>query len=185
MRTSPSSAYPAIVAINKFETDTEAELKMVAEKAAALGAKAVLCSHWADGSAGTEALASEVVRVAEEGKSDFRPLVRGRRVSLWEKVETVAREIYRADAVSAPAAVKAQFAELQEGLRLAPGLHGEDSIFVLVRPPHSRARPSGHELTVRELRLSAGAGFVVVVCGDIMTIARTAAQPRRRGDSSG
>lgn len=159
---------PAVVAINRFSQDTEAELAVISERVAAYGARAVLCSHWADGSAGTEELAREVVAIAEGGGADFRPLY-GDDVSLFGKVEVVAREIYRADGVSASAAVRSQFEELE-------GEYGDFPVcmaktqYSFSSDPALKGAPVGHELTAREVRLSAGAGFVVVVCGDIMTM---------------
>ncbi|MGR4000442.1 MAG: formate--tetrahydrofolate ligase [Alphaproteobacteria bacterium] len=159
---------PAVVAINRFSQDSEAELAIISERTAAYGARAVLCSHWADGSAGTEALAREVVALAEGGTADFRALYEDG-LPLWEKVETIAREIYRADSVNAGSAVRAQFAELQETYGNFPVCMAKTQ-YSFSSDPALKGAPVGHELTAREVRLSAGAGFVVVICGDIMTM---------------
>ena len=159
---------PAVVAINKFSGDSQAELDVISERCAALGAKAVLCSHWADGGAGTEALAKQVVEVVESGTASFKPLYDDS-LSLWEKVETVAREIYRADGVDAPAAVRKQFDELQADYGNFPVCMAKTQ-YSFSSDPSLKGAPSGHRLTVREVRLSAGAGFIVVVCGEIMTM---------------
>lgn len=159
---------PAVVAINKFNADTDAELAAVAERASAHGAKAILCSHWADGSAGTEALAHEVVRMAESGEVDFKPLYADE-LTLWQKVETIAHGIYRADSVSASSAVRARFDELQRDYGHFPVCMAKTPLS-FSSDPSLKGAPVGHSLAVRELRLSAGAGFVVAVCGDVMTM---------------
>lgn len=159
---------PAVVAVNRFSADSDEELQAIAESAGALGARVVLCSHWADGGAGAEALAREVVRVAESGEADFRTLYPDS-MPLWEKAETIAREIYRAGSISAPPAVRARFEELQSD-------HGELPIcmaktqYSFSGDPALKNAPEGHDIEINELRLSAGAGFVVAVCGGIMTM---------------
>lgn len=161
---------PAIVAINNFTTDTPAEHELIGRYCReTLGVEAVICRHWAEGGAGTEELAHKVVALAEGGQADFAPLYPDA-MPLWDKLETIAREIYGAAGLSADAKVRARFAELE-----AAG-HGDLPVCVaktqysFSADPALRGAPSGHIVPVRELRLSAGAGFVVAICGDIMTM---------------
>lgn len=161
---------PPIVAINHFVSDTEAEHALIASYCRNhLGVEAVICRHWAQGGAGTEELAHKVVALAESGEADFAPLYPDE-LPLWQKLETVAREIYGADGISGDAKVRARFAELE-----ADG-HGHLPVCVaktqysFSADPTLRGAPSGHIVPVREVRLSAGAGFVVAICGDIMTM---------------
>jgi formate--tetrahydrofolate ligase len=161
---------PPIVAINNFTSDTAAEHALIASYCRNhLGVEAVICRHWADGGAGTEELAQKVVALAEGGEADFAPLYPDA-MPLWDKLGTVAREIYGAAGLSADAKVRARFTELE-----AAG-HGDLPVCVaktqysFSADPSLRGAPSGHSVNVRELRLSAGAGFVVAICGDIMTM---------------
>lgn len=161
---------PPIVAINNFTSDTAAEHALIASFCRNhLGVEAVICRHWAEGGAGTEELAHKVVALAEGGEADFAPLYPDA-MPLWDKLGTVAREIYGAAGLSADAKVRARFAELE-----AAG-HGDLPVCVaktqysFSADPTLRGAPSGHTVNVRELRLSAGAGFVVAICGDIMTM---------------
>jgi len=161
---------PPIVAINHFSSDTHAEHELIANYCRNhLGVEAVICRHWAEGGAGTEELARRVVALAESGEADFEPLYPDT-MSLWEKLETIAREIYGAEGITADAKVKTRFAELE-----AAG-HGRLPVCVaktqysFSADPNLRGAPSGHVVSVRELRLSAGAGFAVAICGDIMTM---------------
>jgi formate--tetrahydrofolate ligase len=161
---------PPIVAINHFVSDTDAEHALIANYCRNhLGVEAVICRHWAQGGAGTEELAHKVVALAESGEADFAPLYPDE-MPLWQKLETVAREIYGAQGISGDAKVRARFAELE-----ADG-HGHLPVCVaktqysFSADPTLRGAPSGHIVPVREVRLSAGAGFVVAICGDIMTM---------------
>ncbi len=159
---------PAVVAVNKFITDTDAELKAVVDAAADYDAKAIVCSHWADGGAGTEELAKHVVELADSGKAKFKPLYPDE-MPLWEKVETIAKELYGASEVTAPQLVKNRFKLLQESYGKFPVCMAKTQ-YSFSTDPNLKGAPEGHELSVRELRLSAGAEFVVAVCGDIMTM---------------
>ncbi|KPF73090.1 formate--tetrahydrofolate ligase [Bosea sp. AAP35] len=161
---------PPIVAINHFVSDSPAEHEMIASYCRNhLGVEAVICRHWALGGAGTEELAHKVVALAEGAEADFAPLYPDD-LPLWDKLETIAREIYGAAGISGDARVKARFAELE-----ALG-HGHLPVCVaktqysFSADPTLRGAPSGHIVPVREVRLSAGAGFVVAICGDIMTM---------------
>ncbi|MFN3261556.1 MAG: formate--tetrahydrofolate ligase [Pikeienuella sp.] len=160
---------PAIVAINHFVTDTEAEIEAVKAHVAALGAEAVLCRHWAEGSKGIEALAHKVVAIAESGKAAYRPLYADE-TPLFAKIETVAKEIYRAAEVAAPASVLSQLKEWEAaGYGHLPVCMAKTQ-YSFTTDPTVRGAPVGHSIPVREVRLSAGAGFVVAICGEIMTM---------------
>ena len=160
---------PAVVAINKFITDTEAEIQAVMAAAESMGTKAFLCTHWADGGKGTEALAHHVVAVAEAGKANFKPLYPDD-MSLRDKVKMIATEIYRAADISCDSAVETQFKDLQAaGYGHLPVCMAKTQ-YSFSTDPNKRGAPTGHIVPVRELRLSAGAEFVVVVTGDIMTM---------------
>lgn len=168
---------PPIVAINHFISDTPAEHALIQNFCRNhLGVEAVICRHWAQGGAGTEELAAKVSALIESGEADFAPLYPDA-LPLRDKLEKVAREIYGAAGISADARVSARFAELE-----AAG-HGDLPICVaktqysFSADPTLRGAPSGHIVPVRELRLAAGAGFVVAICGDIMTMPGLPRQP--------
>ena len=160
---------PAVVGINRFTADTDAELDAVREYCEGRGAVAVECTHWADGSAGTEALAHKVVEVVESGAADFRPLYPDD-MGLWEKIETVARSIYGAAEVTAPAAVRSQIAKFEaDGFGHFPVCMAKTQ-YSFSTDPDAKGAPSGHTIPVREVRLSSGAEFLVAICGDMMTM---------------
>lgn len=161
---------PPIVAINHFAGDTHAEHELIASFCRNhLGVEAVICRHWAEGSAGTEELARRVVALAESGEADFAPLYPDA-LPLWDKLETIAREIYGADGISGSAKVRSRFAELEAaGYGHLPVCVAKTQ-YSFSADPTLRGAPSGHIVPVREVRLSAGAGFVVAICGDIMTM---------------
>ena len=159
---------PAVVAINQFITDTDAEIDAVRAACDALGAKAILASHWANGGAGTEELARHVVELVDSGVADFKPLYPDS-LPLVEKIETIAREIYGAAGISMDAAVKKQLAELQQDYGHLPICMAKTQ-YSFSTDPTAMGAPSGHTVPVREVRLSAGAGFLVVVTGAIMTM---------------
>ncbi|WP_449255058.1 formate--tetrahydrofolate ligase [Bosea sp. (in: a-proteobacteria)] len=161
---------PPIVAINNFATDTAAEHELIRNFCRNhLGVEAVICRHWAEGGAGAEELARKVAALADEGEADFAPLYPDA-MPLREKLETVAREIYGAESVSVDAGLAARFAELEAaGFRDLPVCVAKTQ-YSFSADPTLRGAPSGHIVPLRELRLSAGAGFVVAICGDIMTM---------------
>ena len=160
---------PAVVAVNRFVTDTEAEIQAVMAAAESVGTKAFLCTHWADGGKGTEALARHVAAVAESGKANFKPLYPDE-MPLRDKVKTIATEIYRASDISCDSSVETQFKDLQAaGYGHLPVCMAKTQ-YSFSTDPNKRGAPTGHIVPVRELRLSAGAEFVVVVTGDIMTM---------------
>ncbi|HEY5798239.1 MAG TPA: formate--tetrahydrofolate ligase [Bosea sp. (in: a-proteobacteria)] len=161
---------PPIVAINHFVSDTPAEHELIANFCRNhLGVEAVICRHWALGSAGTEELARRVVALAESGEADFEPLYPDT-LSLWDKLETIAREIYGAEGISADLKVRARFAELEAGGYGRLPVCVAKTQYSFSADPTLRGAPTGHIVPVREVRLSAGAGFVVAICGDIMTM---------------
>mgnify|MGYP002621716599 FL=1 len=160
---------PAVVAINRFITDTDAEIQEVMKAAEEMGTRAFLCTHWSDGGKGTEALASHVVEVANSGKAAFKPLY-PESMSLRDKVKTIATEIYRAADISCDGAVEKRFKELEEmGFGHLPVCMAKTQ-YSFSTDPTKRGAPTGHIVPIRELRLSAGAEFVVVITGEIMTM---------------
>lgn len=161
---------PPIVAINNFTSDSHAEHELIRSFCRNhLGVEAVICRHWAEGGKGAEELAHKVAELAEGGEADFAPLYPDD-MPLRQKLETIAREIYGAAGLTLGPKVASRFAELEEAG------HGQLPICVaktqysFSADPTLRGAPSGHLVPVRELRLSAGAGFVVAICGDIMTM---------------
>ncbi len=164
-----SFGVPVVVAINHFAGDTEAEVQAVKDYVAEQGAEAVLCKHWADGGAGAEDLARKVVALAESGKAQFAPLYPDD-MPLFEKIQTIAKRIYHADEVLADAKIRAQLREWEEaGYGHLPVCMAKTQ-YSFTTDPGRRGAPVGHSVPVREVRLSAGAGFVVVICGDIRTM---------------
>jgi formate--tetrahydrofolate ligase len=158
---------PAVVAINKFVTDTEAEVAAVQEAAESCGTKAFLCTHWGEGGKGTEELARHVVEVCDSGKAEFKPLYPND-MPLLEKVRTIAKELYGAADVAADASVKNQLKDFEAaGYGHLPICMAKTQ-YSFTTDPNVRGAPSGHTVPIREVILLAGAGFVVVVCGEIM-----------------
>ncbi|ESZ86216.1 MAG: formate--tetrahydrofolate ligase [Blastomonas sp. CACIA14H2] len=160
---------PVVVAINHFHSDSEAEIAVLREIAEAQGCEAHLCRHWAHGGAGAESLAQAVARIAASGEARFRPLY-DNALPLIAKIETVANRIYRAEGVSATPAVLSQLARWEEaGYGHLPVCMAKTQ-YSFSADPTLLGAPTGHILPVREVRLSAGAGFVVAICGEIMTM---------------
>ena len=160
---------PAVVAINHFITDTDAEVEVIKKAVAEVGAEAVMCQHWAKGSEGTEELAHKVVEICEAGQAQFAPLYNDE-MSLFDKIKTVATRIYRADDVAADKRIRDQLKEWEAaGYGDLPVCMAKTQ-YSFSTDPNLRGAPSGHIVPVREVRLSAGAGFIVVICGDIMTM---------------
>ncbi|ROT98955.1 formate--tetrahydrofolate ligase [Histidinibacterium lentulum] len=160
---------PVVVAVNHFVTDTEAEVEAIRAYAADQGAEAILCRHWAQGSAGIEDLARRVADLADSGASAFTPLYPDE-MPLFEKIETIARRIYHAGEVTADKAVRDQLAAWEaQGYGHLPVCMAKTQ-YSFSTDPALRGAPSGHVVPVREVRLSAGAGFVVAICGQIMTM---------------
>jgi formate--tetrahydrofolate ligase len=160
---------PVVVAINHFSADTDAEVAVVEAYAASLGVDVALCRHWAEGSAGTEDLARKVVDLLDAGEADFQTLYRDD-MPLIEKIETVAREIYGAATVSADRTILNQLARWRrEGFGELPVCMAKTQ-YSFSTDPTALGAPSGHDVRVREVRLAAGAGFIVAICGEIMTM---------------
>ncbi|MFT6224640.1 MAG: formate--tetrahydrofolate ligase [Paracoccaceae bacterium] len=164
-----SFGVPVIVAINHFHGDTEAEIAAVHSFVAGQGSEAILCKHWAKGSEGIKELATRVAEIAESGISQFAPLYADE-LSLMDKIETVAKRIYRADEVVADKKIRDQLKQWEDaGYGHLPVCMAKTQ-YSFSSDPSLRGAPVGHSLPIREVRLSAGAGFVVVVCGEIMTM---------------
>jgi len=164
-----SFGVPVVVAINHFVSDTDAEVQAVKDYVASMGSEAVLCKHWAEGSKGIEALARRVAEIADAGMANFAPLY-GDELSLFEKIETIAKRIYRANEVLADAKIRTQLKEWEAaGYGHLPVCMAKTQ-YSFTTDPNRRGAPTGHSVPVREVRLSAGAGFVVVICGEIMTM---------------
>ncbi|WP_050528495.1 formate--tetrahydrofolate ligase [Pseudorhodobacter aquimaris] len=164
-----SFGVPVVVAINHFVTDTDAEVQAVKDYVASQGAEAVLCKHWAHGSAGVEDLAHKVVELAESGAANFAPIYPDD-MPLMQKIETIAAKIYHADGVTADKAVHAQLQAWEEaGYGHLPVCMAKTQ-YSFSTDPNLRGAPTGFSVPVREVRLSAGAGFIVVICGEIMTM---------------
>ena len=160
---------PSIVAINHFVTDTPAEIELLANIVQRVGVEAVECRHWADGSKGTEELAHKVVDICDNGQANFTPLYPDS-MPLIEKINKVATEIYRADEIVADKKILNQLAEWEEaGYGNLPVCMAKTQ-YSFSADPSLRGAPTGHSLPIREVRLSAGAGFIVAICGDIMTM---------------
>ncbi len=160
---------PAVVAINHFVKDTEAELEAIKVYVEEAGSVAIVCRHWADGGAGAEELAHEVVAMIDKGEAAFK-LLYPDEMSLFQKIETVAQEIYRADEVLADQKLRDQLHQWEEqGYGHLPVCMAKTQ-YSFTTDPDRRGAPTGHSLSVREVRLAAGAGFVVAICGEIMTM---------------
>jgi formate--tetrahydrofolate ligase len=160
---------PVVVAVNRFSADTEAERNLVITRCKALGAVAVESDHWASGGEGAEDLARQVVKTIDTQPSNFKPLYEDD-MPLWDKVRTVAQEIYGADDIIADKKVRNQFKDLQDGGFGHFPICIAKTQYSFSTDPNLKGAPSGHVVPVREVRISAGAEFVVVVCGDIMTM---------------
>ena len=183
---------PVVVAINAFAADTDAEHELVRQACReVLGVEAIVCRHWAEGSAGAEGLARAVVeltsRPARRESDGFRVLYPDE-LPLWDKVRTVATEIYGASDIIADKKVRDRFRELQaDGFGHFPVCIAKTQ-YSFSTDPDLRGAPSGHVVPIREVRLAAGAGFIVVICGDIMTmpgLPKSPAAERIRIDESG
>jgi formate--tetrahydrofolate ligase len=164
-----SFGVPVVVAINHFYSDTDAEVAAVKAYVAEQGAEAVLCKHWAQGSAGIEDLAHAVVKLAESGASNFAPLYPDD-MGLFQKIETIAKRIYHADDVIADKSIRDQLKAWEAaGYGHLPICMAKTQ-YSFSTDPNLRGAPTGHSVPVREVRLSAGAGFIVAICGEIMTM---------------
>ncbi|TNF59648.1 MAG: formate--tetrahydrofolate ligase, partial [Rhodobacteraceae bacterium] len=164
-----SFGVPVVVAINHFVTDTDAEIQAVKDYVKAQGAEAVLSRHWALGSEGSADLARKVAELADADTANFAPLYPDE-MSLFDKIQTIAKRIYRADEVLADKKIRDQLKAWEDqGYGHLPVCMAKTQ-YSFSTDPNLRGAPTGHSVPVREVRLSAGAGFVVVVCGEIMTM---------------
>ena len=160
---------PVVVAINHFVTDTDAEVAAIQEYAREQGVEAILCQHWAKGSEGTEELARKVVEMVDGDTAQFAPLYDDD-LPLFEKIQTIARRIYRADEAIAEKSVRDQLHKWEaDGFGHLPVCMAKTQ-YSFSTDPNLRGAPTGHTVPVREVRLSAGAGFIVAICGEIMTM---------------
>ncbi|MEJ7011845.1 formate--tetrahydrofolate ligase [Sinorhizobium meliloti] len=160
---------PVLVAINHFTSDTEAEVRAIKDYVRTLGSEAVLCKHWAEGSAGIEELAYKVVDLANAGHSQFSPLYPDE-MPLFQKIETIAKDIYHASEVIADKLVREQLRTWEDqGYGDLPICMAKTQ-YSFSTDPNLRGAPTGHAVPIREVRLAAGAGFIVVITGEIMTM---------------
>jgi formate--tetrahydrofolate ligase len=160
---------PVVVAINRFGTDTDAEIAAVQAAAASEGVEAILCTHFADGGKGAEALAHKVVQLAESGAAQFAPLYPDD-MPLFDKVKTIATEIYAASDVIADKAIRDRLHGWEKEGRGNLPICIAKTQYSFSTDPNLKNAPSNHVVPIREVRLSAGAGFVVAICGEIMTM---------------
>jgi formate--tetrahydrofolate ligase len=161
---------PVVVAVNRFATDSAAELGFVENAVAGeFAVKTIVCDHWARGSAGAEALAHVAAALADSKEAEFRPLYPDE-MSLWDKTRTIAREIYGADDIAAEASAQAKFRELENaGWGRLPVCVAKTQ-YSFSDDPSLLGAPTGHVPKIRDVRLRAGAGFVVVLMGDVRTM---------------
>ena len=160
---------PAVVSINRFSADTEAEINLVKKKCKALGVEALMADHWAKGGEGAADVAKAVVKIIDQGKADLK-LLYPDDMPLFEKIRTIAKEIYRADDATADKAVKDQLKTWEEmGFGKLPVCIAKTQ-YSFSTNPDAKGAPTGFSIPVREVRLSAGAEFVVAICGEIMTM---------------
>jgi formate--tetrahydrofolate ligase len=164
-----SFGVPVVVAINHFYSDTDAEVAAVKAYVAEQGAEAILCKHWAHGSAGIEDLANKVVQLAESGAANFAPLYPDE-MPLFQKLETIAKRIYHADDVIADKSIRDQLKAWEAAGYGNLPICVAKTQYSFTTDPTVRGAPTGHSVPVREVRLSAGAGFIVAICGEIMTM---------------
>jgi len=164
-----SFGVPVVVAINHFFSDTDAEIEAVKAYVAEQGAEAILCKHWAHGSAGIEDLANKVVQLAESGAANFAPLYPDE-MPLFQKLQTIAKRIYHADDVIADKSIRDQLKTWEAAGYGHLPICVAKTQYSFTTDPTVRGAPTGHTVPVREVRLSAGAGFIVAICGEIMTM---------------
>ncbi|MYJ52813.1 MAG: formate--tetrahydrofolate ligase [Gammaproteobacteria bacterium] len=160
---------PLVVAINRFSADSDAEINAVKSVCEGYGVSAIMANHWAEGGQGTTELAEAVADLADSGQANFT-MTYPDDMPLWDKIEAVATKIYHADGIVADARTRNQIAELQNGGFGHLPVCIAKTQYSFSTDPNRKGAPVGHTLGVREVTLSAGAGFVVAVCGDIMTM---------------
>jgi formate--tetrahydrofolate ligase len=164
-----SFGVPVVVAVNHFDTDTEAEVQAVKDFVAGQGTEAIVSRHWELGSEGSADLARKVAEIADAGQANFEPIYPDD-MPLADKIQTICKQIYRADEALMDKKIRDQLALWEEqGYGNLPVCMAKTQ-YSFSTDPNLRGAPTGHSVPVREVRLSAGAGFVVVVCGEIMTM---------------
>ena len=164
-----SFGVPVVVAINHFVTDTDAEVQAVKDYVASQGSEAILSKHWEFGSEGSADLAKRVSEIADAEMANFAPIYPDE-MPLFEKIETIAKRIYRADEVLADKKIRDQLRQWEEqGYGNLPICMAKTQ-YSFSTDPNLRGAPTGHSVPIREVRLSAGAGFIVAICGEIMTM---------------
>lgn len=167
---------PAIVGINHFVSDTNAEIQAIQDYCAAKGAEACVNTHWADGGKGAVAAARRIVEIVENGGANFAPLYSDE-TGLLDKINVIAKSIYRADEVAADQKIRGQLEQWEKaGYGNLPVCMAKTQ-YSFTTDPSRRGAPTGHSIPVREVRLSAGAGFVVAICGEIMTMPGLPSKP--------
>ena len=160
---------PAVVAINHFHGDTDAEIQACRDYVESQGSEAILCKHWASGSEGTKELATRIAEIADSDQANFEVLY-GDDMPLMQKIETIATRIYRADEVIADKKIRDQLKQWEgAGYGNLPVCMAKTQ-YSFSTDPNQRGAPTGFSLPIREVRLSAGAGFIVAICGEIMTM---------------
>lgn len=169
MRNLAKFGVPVTVAINRFTADSDAEVETVRAFCEGFHVRAINCTHWADGGQGTKELAEHVVELCDSGAAQFRTLYSDD-LSLWDKATTIAREIYGADDIIADKKVREQFAAFEAGGYGKYPICMAKTQYSFSTDPNLLGAPSGHVVPIREVRLAAGAEFIVVVCGAIMTM---------------
>ncbi len=157
-----------VVAINHFVQDTDAEIELVKSRVESMGARAIVARHWAEGGAGAETLARAVIEKLESAKATAR-LLYADECTLWDKISRVAKDLYRATSIEADATLKAKIQQFQEEYGHLPVCMAKTP-YSFSSDPALRGAPEAHSLTIRDVRLSRGAGFLVVLCGDVMTM---------------
>jgi formate--tetrahydrofolate ligase len=159
---------PCVVCINHFTFDTEAEIALLKQKCADLGASCVTSTHWANGGAGAENLANAVLNIVDNREAGCS-FVYDENLSLWDKIETIATKLYGAANITASAKVKAQLAEWNKDYGKFPVCIAKTQMSFSTNPL-TKGAPSGHTVEIRDVRLANGAGFIVAIAGDIMTM---------------
>ncbi len=159
---------PCVVCINHFTFDSDAEIALLQQQCAALGATCIVSKHWANGGAGAEDLAQSIVDVVDAREPGFT-YVYDENLSLWDKIETIATKLYGATGITANSKVKAQLAEWNADYGKFPICMAKTQMSFSTNP-NAKGAPTGHTLEIRELKLANGAGFIVAIAGDIMTM---------------
>ncbi len=158
------------VAINHFITDTDKEVKIIEEYCSKLGVKANLCKHWAKGGEGIKELANHVVELCKKSKKENFKFLYSSDTELWKKINIIAQEIYEASEVMADTKIRNQLKKLQDdGFGKLPICVAKTQ-YSFSTDPNLKGAPKGHVLPIREIRLSSGAEFIIVICGSIMTM---------------